>query len=65
MAAATSGGIGGSHAVRANDALPRIAMLATNLEIFIYLILLENRVYTKVVARLKNQPRHHLVLWRN
>jgi galactitol-specific phosphotransferase system IIB component len=40
IAAATSGGIGGSQAVSAIDALPKIAMLANNLETFIYLFLI-------------------------
>jgi hypothetical protein len=41
IAAATSGGIGGSQAVKAIEALPRIAMLAKSLEIFMHLFLLK------------------------
>jgi len=41
MAAATSGGIGGSQAVNASEALPRIAILAKSLEIFMHLFLLK------------------------
>jgi hypothetical protein len=41
IAAATSGGIDGSQAVKEIDALPRIAMLAKSLEIFMHLFLLK------------------------